>query len=78
MLPQTMMIRADVVRALGGYDPRLRRHEDVDFMYRCAAAGYRIDTIREPLVRYRRQGHESLTKAHLAVFLCIYRSVVEA
>jgi glycosyltransferase involved in cell wall biosynthesis len=68
VLPQTMMIRADVVRSLGGYDLRFRRHEDVDFMYRCAAAGYRIDTIREPLVRLRRQGHESLTRSSWLFF----------
>ena len=64
VLPQTMLIRADVVRALGGYDPLFRRGEDYEFTIRCAAAGYRIESIREPLARIRRQGHERLTKQY--------------
>ena len=62
VMPPTILIRTDVVRALGGFDPRFRTGEDIEFAIRCAAAGYRIESIPEPLVRVRRQGHECLTK----------------
>ncbi len=58
----TLLIRTDVARALGGYDPRFRNVEDNEFTIRCAAAGYRIESIPEPLTRVRRQGHASLTR----------------
>ena len=58
----TTLIRSEVIRALGGFDPRFRECEDRDFAIRCCAAGYRIEAIREPLARIRRQGHDSLTR----------------
>ena len=69
VIQPTLLVRLEVVRALGGYDPRFRRAEDFDLTVRCTAAGYRIDAIREPLVRCRRLGHESLTKRYLAMIL---------
>ncbi len=67
-IPSTMLVRADAARALGGFDPRLRRSEDHDFQLRCAAAGYRIESIPEPLTRLRRQGHASLTRRPWRMF----------
>jgi teichuronic acid biosynthesis glycosyltransferase TuaG len=65
----TLLIRADAIRALGGFDVRFRGSEDHDFTIRCCATGYRIEGIREPLVRFRRQGQESLTKRHWQMYL---------
>ncbi len=64
----TVLIRAEVARALGGFDPRFRLADDFEFTLRCAAAGYWIESILEPLARYRRQGHESLTKHEWPAF----------
>jgi hypothetical protein len=69
MLQPTMLIYADVVRAVGGYDPRFRCVQDHEFIIRCAAAGYRLESIRDPLARVRRVGHESVTKHHGLIFL---------
>ncbi len=69
VVPSSLLIRADVVRSLGGFDPRFRRSEDNDLTIRCAAAGYRIESIREPLTRLRRQGQASLMWSHWPVFL---------
>ncbi|MGO9241035.1 MAG: glycosyltransferase family 2 protein [Bryobacteraceae bacterium] len=64
----TLLIRADVVRALGGYDPRFRRSQDHEFTIRCAAAGCRIESIPEPLARFRRQGHDGTTMHRWRMF----------
>jgi hypothetical protein len=64
-----MLIRADVLRALEGFDPRFRRAQDYEFMIRFAAAGYRMESIPEPLARIRRQGHECVTKNNCLMFL---------
>ncbi len=61
VMVSSLLIRADAMRNLGGFDPRFRRAEDHEFQIRCAAAGYRIESIPEPLTRMRRQGHASLT-----------------
>ncbi|MGO9241039.1 MAG: glycosyltransferase family 2 protein [Bryobacteraceae bacterium] len=61
VMASSFLIRADVMQDLGGFDPRFRRAEDHEFQIRCAAAGYRIESIPEPLTRMRRQGHASLT-----------------
>jgi|SRR5271169_5587944 len=67
-IPSSLLVRSDKTRALGGFDSRFRESEDRDFLIRCCAAGYRIDGIHEPLVRFRRQGHASLTKSHWRMY----------
>ncbi|MGO9241037.1 MAG: glycosyltransferase family 2 protein [Bryobacteraceae bacterium] len=67
--PSTILIRANVVRALRGFDPRFSPAEDFEFRIRCAAAGYRMESIPEPLIRYRQQGHGSLTEQNWRVIL---------
>ncbi len=57
-----MLVRTDVIRALGGFDPRFAGSEDHEFKIRCCAAGYRLESHREPLVRIRRANHGSLTR----------------
>jgi glycosyltransferase involved in cell wall biosynthesis len=67
--PSTILILANVVRALRGFDPRFSPAEDFEFRIRCAAAGYRIESIPEPLVRYRQQSHGSLTEQNWRMIL---------
>jgi len=69
VIPSTMMFRTEVLRALGGFDPKFRQCEDRDFIIRFCAAGYRIDGILEPLTRFRRQGQDSLTSRRWRIFL---------
>jgi glycosyltransferase involved in cell wall biosynthesis len=66
---QTIMIRTEVFRTLGGFDARFRGSEDHDLVIRCCAAGYRIEGIRQPLVRYRQEGHASLTRKYWRMYL---------
>jgi len=66
---QTIMVRTDVIRTLGGFDARFRGSEDHDLVIRCCAAGYRIEGIRQPLVRYRQEGHPSLTRQYWRMYL---------
>jgi len=63
----TCLVRTLVARALG-FDSRLRAAEDIDFAIRCCAAGSRIESIAEPLARFRRQGHERVTKRNWLLF----------
>ena len=65
----TMMVRAEVFRKVGAFDTGFRVSEDHDFTIRCCAAGYRIDGISEPLTRFRREGHTSLTRRQWRMFL---------
>jgi GT2 family glycosyltransferase len=73
-VPSTMMFRTPDIRAIDGFDQRFRECEDRDFLIRVAAAGYRIEGIPEPLIRFRRTLHGSLSeqlwtmfRAHLRV-----------
>jgi glycosyltransferase involved in cell wall biosynthesis len=59
--PSTMLFRTEDVRALGGFDPVFRQCEDRDFIVRFCAAGYTVEGIPEPLIRLRRESHNSLT-----------------
>jgi glycosyltransferase involved in cell wall biosynthesis len=61
VMPQTLMIRAEVFQALGGFDPAFRCNEEWDFQVRLVSAGYRLDAMRTALVRVRRQRQTSLT-----------------
>jgi glycosyltransferase involved in cell wall biosynthesis len=57
---QTLVIKAEVFRALGGMDERLRCCEDDDFGIRLAVAGYCIDYLAQPLTDLRRGNYDRL------------------
>jgi glycosyltransferase involved in cell wall biosynthesis len=57
---QSLMIRARVLRALGGFDETMRCCEDDDLGIRLAAAGYRIDFMATPLTSMRRGDYDHL------------------
>lgn len=48
-----VMFRKDEVKKVGSYDSDLRRRQDYDLWFRCAAAGLRFANIPEPLIYYR-------------------------
>lgn len=68
VIPSTLMIRTPAVRAVGDFDPWFRENEDRDFVVRCCAAGYRLEGIDEPLVYFRRTGHDHLAGKHLTMY----------
>jgi glycosyltransferase involved in cell wall biosynthesis len=68
VIPSTVMIHTEAVRNRGGFDPWFRENEDRDFFVRCCAAGYRINGIDEPLVRFRRSGHNHLAGRHFTMY----------
>ena len=68
VIPSTMMFRTEVIRALGGFDPRFRICEDRDLIIRFCAAGYEIEGIPVPLTRLRREGQSSLTSQRWRIF----------
>ena len=49
------LFRREVVNAVGGFDPTLRRSEDYDFWLRAADAGFRVAVNMKPLGLYRRR-----------------------
>lgn len=57
---QTLIIRTQIMRDVGGFDERLRCCEDDDLGIRLAAAGYRIDFLTEPLTNMRRGDYDRL------------------
>jgi glycosyltransferase involved in cell wall biosynthesis len=57
---QSLLIKSKAVRAIGGFDERLRCCEDDDFSIRLAAAGYKIDFLPAPLTRMRRGNYDHL------------------
>jgi hypothetical protein len=64
----TCLVRTQMARALSGFDSKLRAAEDIDFAIRCCAAGYHIESIAEPLARFRREGHERITGRNWLLF----------
>lgn len=68
VIPSTLMIRTEAVKAVGGFDPWFRENEDRDFVVRCCAAGFCLEGIDEPLVRFRRTGHDHLAGRHLTMY----------
>ncbi len=68
VLIPTILIRTEVIKDLGGFDPNFRENEDRDFVIRYCASGLRLDAIPEPLARIRREGHSSLTSRHWRMF----------
>jgi glycosyltransferase involved in cell wall biosynthesis len=57
---QSLLIKTDVMRAVGGFDEELRCCEDDDLGIRLAAAGYQIDFLAEPLTHMRRGDYDHL------------------
>lgn len=57
---QSLMIRARVMREIGGFDEGLRCCEDDDLGIRLAAAGYRIHFLADPLTNMRRGDYDHL------------------
>lgn len=57
---QSLLIKAEVIRAVGGFDDSLRCCEDDDLGIRLAAAGYQIDFLAEPLTQMRRGDYDHL------------------
>ncbi len=55
--------RAAVLAGLGGFDERLVVSEDIDLLFRFAAAGHVYMHVRRPLVRIRSGGHPSLSRS---------------
>ena len=51
-----VMFRQSAIIKVGSYDPSLRRRQDYDLWFRCAAAGLRFANIPEPLIKYRFTG----------------------
>jgi glycosyltransferase involved in cell wall biosynthesis len=49
----SVLLRRNVFEELGGFFEELRGTEDWDLWVRIAAAGYAIQVVRQPLVRYR-------------------------
>jgi len=66
--PSTMFFRAEALHKLAGFDASFRQCEDRDIVIRCCAAGYRVEGIREPLVKLRRESHSSLTRNLWRIF----------
>src|SRR5579863_9105280 len=67
-VPSTLMFRTSAIRDLGGFDRNFRECEDREFLIRCCAAGYRVEGIREPLVRFRRTGQNGLSEQYWRMF----------
>ncbi|MHB1512095.1 MAG: glycosyltransferase family 2 protein [Acidiferrobacter sp.] len=55
--------RATVLAGLGGFDEHLAVSEDIDLLFRFAAAGYVYVHVRRPLVRIRAGDHPSLSRS---------------
>jgi len=53
---QSLMIRRDVFEALGGFNPKLRHYEDLEFGIRLLASGTETHFLAEPLFIYHRDG----------------------
>lgn len=73
-VPSTLMFRTSAIRALKGFDAKFRECEDREFLIRCCAAGYHVEGIHQPLVRFRRAGQSCLSgnlwrmfRAHMRV-----------
>jgi glycosyltransferase involved in cell wall biosynthesis len=64
----TCLVRTKVLRAIGGFDASFRACEDQDIVIRLCAAGHRIEGLAEPLSRFRREGHERITKRNWLLF----------
>lgn len=66
--PSTMFFRAQKAWDIGGFDPAFRQCEDRDFLIRVCAAGLKVQSIAEPLIRLRRENHDRLTSHTYRIF----------
>lgn len=48
-----VMFRRSSILSVGSYDPALRRRQDYELWFRCAAAGLKFANIPEPIISYR-------------------------
>ena len=74
-VPSTLMFRTAAIRAIDGFDAHFRECEDREFLIRCCAAGYRVEGIREPLIRFRRTRHGGLSEQLWRMFRAHVRVV---
>lgn len=74
-VPSTLMFRSQPIRAIGGFDINYRECEDRDFLIRCCAAGFNVEGIRKPLIRFRRTVHASLSEQKWTMFRAHIRIV---
>ncbi|HUU46416.1 MAG TPA: glycosyltransferase family A protein [Acidobacteriota bacterium] len=72
--PSSVMIKRDVLDAVGSFDPALRSIEDLDLWIRIAQ-DYEIHSMDEPLVEYR--VHTNKLSTQLATMYMYRRRVVE-
>jgi glycosyltransferase involved in cell wall biosynthesis len=56
VVAMSAMVRAAVLRDVGVFDPSLRLGEDMDWLFRLQAAGIRIDSLDQVLIRRRFHG----------------------
>jgi glycosyltransferase involved in cell wall biosynthesis len=61
VIPSSFAIRTSRLRGVGGFDPAFKVAEDTDFLIRLVEHGCRIHFIAQPLIRFRRMGHDRLT-----------------
>ncbi|WP_103030328.1 glycosyltransferase [Salinibacter altiplanensis] len=53
MIHPAVIFRREAVLEAGSYSKKLRRRQDYDLWFRCAAEGHRFDNLPEPLIYYR-------------------------
>lgn len=59
---QTLLIRTEAIRALGGFDPAFTIMEDWEFWIRFTVAGLRACYLQQPLARLERSDMQRLTR----------------
>ena len=57
-----LLFRRDAALAVGGFDESLKMREDYEMQLRMSLAGHAFDFVDEPLVRYRADGGDSLSR----------------
>jgi hypothetical protein len=53
MIHPAVMFHRDAILEVGSYSRQLRRRQDYDLWFRCAAEGLRFANLAEPLIFYR-------------------------
>ena len=73
----TVMMRADAVRQVGGYDPALCPNEDHDLFLRLGEVG-RLENLPEVLLRYRKHAASESTLKRARTADLVTRIIVDA